>query len=272
MNAVDGGSMEEALHEPSINSPSRVHLQSACGGSTPTIVVADHQQGFTMTRLTHGLMLALMTVSPIATAARAQETHETGVYAVARVGGSIAPKQKLDFDDLSASFPNDAKYKAALTGQVGAGYDFGRFRVEQTIGYTDNELNSKDFRTDGFTGEGRSRSLAMTIAGYVDIPITDRIVPYVGGGVGAARVETRLSSTNAATGDTSSFSGKDWGLLWHADAGVGVRMSPKTTLEFGARYSQTSRLKYDGVNEAINTSYEPKLSNVSGTVGVRYAF
>jgi opacity protein-like surface antigen len=225
-----------------------------------------------MTRLTHGFMLACLVAIPLATAARAQETRETGIYAVVRAGGSIAPKQKLDLNDLSASFPEDAKYKTALTGQVGAGYDFGRFRIEQTLGYTSNELNSKDLKSDGFSGDGRTRALSMTIAGYVDIPVTDRIVPYVGGGVGAARVETRLSSQNATTGATSSFNGKDWGLMWHADAGVGVRMSPKTTLEFGARYSQTSGLKYDGLNAAIKTRYEPKLSSVSGTVGVRHVF
>lgn len=228
-----------------------------------------------MTRLTHGFMLACMVAIPLAaaaTAARAQETPETGIYVVGRVGGAIAPKQKIDLNDLSASFPDDAKYKTALTGQIGAGYDFGRFRIEQTIGYTDSNLKSKDLRADGLDGDGRTRALSMTVAGYVDIPVTDRIVPYVGGGVGAARVEARLSSANAATGATSSFDGKDWGLMWHADAGVGVRMSPKTTLEFGARYSQISGLKYDGLNAATKASYESKLSSVSGTVGVRHLF
>ena len=225
-----------------------------------------------MTRLTHGFILACMVAIPLSTAAQAQEARETGIYAVARVGGSITPKQKIDLNDLSASFPEDTKYKTGLTGQIGAGYDFGRFRVEQTLGYASNDLNAKDLRAGGLTGDGRTRSLSMTIAGYVDIPVTDRIVPYVGGGVGAARVETKLSGVNAATGDSSGFNGKDWGLMWHADAGVGVRMSPKTTLEFGARYSQTSRLKYDGLNAAIKTSYEPKLSSVSGTVGLRHLF
>jgi opacity protein-like surface antigen len=217
-------------------------------------------------------MLACMTVIPLATAAQAQDAPETGLYAVGRIGGSITPKQKLDFDDVSASFPDDAKYKTGLTGEIGAGWDFGRFRVEQTLGYAENDLNGKDLQSDGFDGDGRTRSLNLTVSGYVDIPVTARIVPYVGGGIGASRVETRLSATDASTGDVSSFDGKDWGLMWHADAGVGVRMAPKTTLEFGVRYAQTSRLKYEGVNAAIQTRYEPKLSSVSGTVGVRHVF
>lgn len=225
-----------------------------------------------MTRLTHGLMLACMAMAPMVGTATAAKAQETGIYGVIRGGGSITPKQKIDLDDFSASFPDDAKYKTGLTGQIGAGYDFGRFRIEQTLGYSKNDLNSKDLTSSGFNGDGVTKSLSMTVSGYVDFPITDRIVPYVGGGVGAARVQTKLTSANIASGAASSFEGKDWGVMWHADAGLGVRMAPKTTLEFGVSYAQTSRLKYDGVNAAIETSYQPKLSSVSGTVGVRHIF
>ncbi|UAL12452.1 outer membrane protein [Caulobacter segnis] len=222
--------------------------------------------------MTHGLMLVLLAAIPTVGAATATKAQETGIYGVVRGGGSITPKQKIDVDDLSAAFPDDAKYKTGFTGQIGAGYDFGRFRIEQTLGYGKNELNAKDLTSSGFNGEGSTKSLSMTLAGYVDIPVTARIVPYVGGGVGAARVQTELTGSRIGSGQTSGFEGKDWGLMWHADAGIGVRMAPKTTLEVGVRYAQTSRLKYDGVNAAPKTSYEPKLSSVSGTVGVRHVF
>ncbi|WP_161494998.1 outer membrane protein [Caulobacter sp. BP25] len=222
-------------------------------------------------------MLVSLTVISLSAAQNAaaqtqgQAPAETGLYAVGRVGGVVSPKQDIDVDNLSAAFPNDAKYKTGLTGEIGGGYDFGRFRVEQTIGYASSDVNSGKLASSGLNGDGRTRSLNIIVSGYLDIPVTDRIVPYVGGGAGAARVETRLTGVGAR-GLTTGFDGKDWGLLWHADAGVGYRLNPKMTLELGARYSQVSRLKYDGVNAAVGGDFQPKLSSVSATGGLRYVF
>lgn len=206
--------------------------------------------------------------------ALAQDDPVKGIYAVARAGASISPEQKFDGSSvpLSSLFDDKTKYKTGITGQIGGGYDFGLFRVEQTIGYTSNDLNLKDANTGGLTSAGRSRAFSMTVAGYVDIPVHKTIVPYVGGGIGAARVEANLSRVNSATSVGSSFSGKDWGLMWHADAGIGVRVSRKMTIEVGGRYAQTSGLKYAGESAGVATSFEPKLSTLSATIGVRHVF
>lgn len=217
--------------------------------------------------------LPLLAVSGLlATSAYAQEMNPTGIYGVARIGASITPKQKIDLDNLSAAFPDDAKYKAGLTGEIGVGYDFGRFRIEQTVGYSRNDLKSGDLRDGGFDGDGRATALNVTVAGYVDLPITERIVPFIGGGVGAARVKSNLSAVDAVTRADSGFSGKDWGLLWRADAGAGYRLAPATTLELGVRYTEISKLSYEGVSAGTDALYKPKLSTVSATVGVRHVF
>lgn len=55
----------------------------------------------------------------------------------------------------------------------------------------------------------------------------------------------------------SSYAGKDWGILWHADAGLGIRVTPKATLEVGACYSRTSSLAFNGQNVGATTRFEP---------------
>lgn len=226
-----------------------------------------------MTRSIISITLLGLTALGLATPVWAQD-DDTGIYAVARVGASISPETKFGPDDLpsSATFDEKTKYKSGITGQIGGGYDFGMFRVEQTVGYTSNDLNLKDSDTGGLVGEGRTRSFTMSVAGYVDIPVHKVIVPYVGGGIGVARVDAELSRVSSATGVGSSYAGKDWGLLLHADAGIGVRVAPKTTLELGGRYSQTSKLKYAGQSGGVATSFEPKLRSLSATLGVRYLF
>lgn len=225
----------------------------------------------TMTRLSLAFgLIGLAGLPLLSTAAYAQD-DERGIYAVARAGMAVDPEQKVDSaDDIVSAFDDKTKYKSGLTGQIGAGYDFGMFRVEQTVGYTN--LKAKNLEENGFTGEGRNKAFAMSVAGYIDIPVSSFIVPYVGGGVGITRVDASLSRTDDLTGIASSYAGKDWGMLWHADAGLGIRVSPKVTLEVGGRYSQASGLKFDGVSAGRDTVFEPKMRTLSGTVGVRYMF
>ncbi|WP_442678809.1 outer membrane protein [Sphingomonas sp. ASY06-1R] len=226
-----------------------------------------------MVRPISSLRLICFAALPLATAAHAQDEEPvTGVYAVARVGASINPKQKLKSDDISSSsFTDSSKFKTGLTGQIGGGYDFGMFRIEQTIGYNNDDLKLKNLDNNQ-VASGRTRSFSMSLAGYVDIPLHSIIVPYVGGGVGAARVEANMVRVDGTTGLGSSYSGKDWGLLWHADAGIGIQVAARTTLEVGARYSQTSRLSFAGQNFGTATSYQPTLRALSGTIGVRHVF
>ena len=56
------------------------------------------------------------------------------------------------------------------------------------------------------------------------------------------------------------------------DAGIGIQVAARTTLEVGARYSQTSRLSFAGQNFGTATSYQPTLRALSGTIGVRHVF
>ncbi len=210
-----------------------------------------------------------------ATSAHAQEADDSkGFYGVARVGASISPQSKLDPYGAPASSTLDekTKYKTGITGELGGGYDFGMFRIEQTAGYTSNNLNVQDAEKGGYAASGRTRSFTVGVSGYLDIPMGRMITPYVGGGIGASRVEANLSRVSDASGTGSSYSGKDWGLQWHADAGVGVRVARKTTVELGGRYTQTSGLKFAGQSDGVATGYQPKLRSLSAMLGIRQNF
>jgi opacity protein-like surface antigen len=224
-----------------------------------------------MTRFVFASLLTAAAALPLATAAHAQETPTKGIYAVARAGASISTDQTFKDLTSSSAFDKKTKYKTGITGEIGGGYDFGMFRIEQTVGYNSGKLDRKDAQSDGFTANGKTRSLSMSIAGYVDLPVSRMFTPYIGGGGGVARVKADLSRTNGL-GASSAYSGQDWGLMWHGDAGVGIEVAPKTTVEVGARYSQTSKLKFNGSNGVIATSYQPTLKTISGTIGVRYIF
>lgn len=207
----------------------------------------------------------------LASAAHAQSEAPRGIYAVARVGASINSDQKFNVEQLPSQFDDKTKYKTGLTGEIGGGYDFGLFRIEQTMGYNSNNLDLKGIGSNNLPASGRTRSYNISVSGYLDIPLHSIFVPYVGGGIGASRVEANLSRTGAG-GLVSQYSGKDWGLTWHGDVGVGIRVSPKATVEVGGRYSQTSKLAFEGTSNGVAARFEPTLRTLAGTVGLRYRF
>jgi opacity protein-like surface antigen len=227
-----------------------------------------------MFRFIHAVPIGCFVVLATTTSAVAQTDPVKGIYAVARAGASVSSEQKFDIDDLpsQSTFTDKTKYKTGVTGEIGAGYDFGLFRLEQTIGYMGNDLNAKDTALDGFAAGGRTRTYTVSINGYIDIPLHSVVVPYVGGGIGASRVEADLTRVGTTTGSGSSYSGKDWGMTFHGDVGVGVHVTPKATVELGGRYTQTGSLKFQGQNLGSAATFQPKLHSLSALLGVRYVF
>lgn len=208
--------------------------------------------------------LAILPLAP----SHAQEIVDKGFYAVARAGASVNPELKFDSEALGVSAISDdtVKYKVAPFGEVGGGYSFGKFRVEETLGYSSSDAKSSN-------AQGRARFYYLTVSGFADIPVTDVVVPYVGGGMGAVRVDSDLSWANALTNTDVTIQGKAWGPFWHVDAGVGFRVAPKITVDLGVRYAKSfSSMK--GIGHDDNDGLVPvaQFNAASALLGARYHF
>jgi opacity protein-like surface antigen len=230
-----------------------------------------------------GLVLACHRISPLlavalalaGTAAHAQDAQDApqkGWYGVARGGATVDASQSLDSAGLptNVTFDQKTRHNTAPTGELGAGYSFGMFRLEQTVGYTG--ITPRNLTSGNYTGSGRTNALTLAVSGFVDIPTGTRFSPFLGAGVGAARVQSHLSRVDEGTGNDSSYDGNKFGLLWHADAGVGYRISQHLTAELSGRYTSISNLSFDGQSNGVSVTYKPKIGYISALAGVRYAF
>ncbi len=210
----------------------------------------------------------MLTAAPAA----AQSSEKvTGPYVVARAGVAADTDAKLRENGAAlGSLSRESDFKPGFTGEIGGGYDFGGFRLEGTVGYTNAKLDRE--RQGNVGADGRIRSVKLGIAGYVDIPVSDSVVPYVGAGIGASRVRTSLLRPGPTVAQDTRFAGRDWGLHFHVDAGLGIRLAPRTTLEIGARYMRTTKLEYDGGIGPSAQDFKPRLSSVSAMAGIRQVF
>lgn len=246
----------------------------------------------------------------VTTPASAQNRSEPGPYAVARAGVQLdsdikfpkQPQQPATKPGAKPAAPIPATTppgfsrniddKAGFTGELGAGYDFGGFRLEGTVGYNTAAVNGAKLGDRSNFADGRLKSLDLGVSGYVDLNPGGRLNPFVGGGIGASRVSLDVSrNANATVPATpaprragTQLNGRDWGFHWHADAGIGYALTPKTTLEIAGRYAQTSALDFKGrtvtvtgtgataVPTATTAMYKPKTSSTSLMIGLRQKF
>ena len=216
----------------------------------------------------------LLIVALCAAATPALAQTSSGVYGVVRAGAAIDSDSK--FKDRDTAAPANVRksedFKPGFNGELGVGYATGPFRVEGTVGYTRATIDTK--RTGA---EGRAKQLNLGLSAYADIPTGSAITPYVGGGIGASRVEADFARVGGTPAAGSRYSGKDWGYQWHLDAGVGIQVAEKTALELGARYTRTSALEYRGFSGpvgvgAVADSFTPRLASVSVLAGIRHRF
>lgn len=130
----------------------------------------------------------------------------------------------------------------------GVGYRFNRwFRADVTgeyrsaaaftglERYRDASL-SLGYGTDEYTAS--KREVAVLLNGYVDLGSWYGLTPFLGAGVGAARITLdNFKDTNVVTqGLAYAKAGSKTNLAWALHAGVGYEVSPSFTVELAYRY------------------------------------
>jgi len=205
-----------------------------------------------------------------------------------------------------SSFEQTTNFDAAPTFQVGVGYQFNNWFRADVTGQYRGKSNFKG--TDNFTfpwGGGTasgidnynaSKSEVLVLANaYADLGTWWCVTPFIGAGVGAARVSingfTDTGANNAnftALGvpvvsgpPVASFataaSGSQWNFAWAIHAGIGYKISPNATLEFAYHYVNLG----DGITGVASTfdgsssGHVFKFNDITShdlTLGVRWNF
>lgn len=136
------------------------------------------------------------------------------------------------------------------------GYAFGKenntgVRLEGELSYWNNQVDGGQFN-----GADVSATAGMLNA-YVDFNRQGKWQPYLGAGVGYAKIE----------GDQGANSISDEGVGYQAMAGVGIVLSPQLTMDVGYRYLKVPNLDGD-FDGRVSADY----TNQAVTLGLRYQF
>ncbi len=214
-----------------------------------------------------------------------------GPYIGIEGGGNWEMSQNIKSDDLSTIGNFD--YKSGWVGGVTAGYSgvYG-FRPELQIDYRRNDVNKLSVGSAAISGGGTTGAISTyDVAGFqntytamgnlwYDVKLPDglfnRIHPYAGGGIGAARVDFRnveLHYQNdfvTATSDlVNDFSTK---LAYQGGAGIAIDLTPNLTASVDYRYLQTARGSYNIAGTDGQANVNARYRAQSGMLTLRYAF
>lgn len=162
--------------------------------------------------------------------------------------------------DAEASFSEGYTIGGAL------GYRFGLQKnlsldVEGEVTYRENDFDEIDLLGTSLDAGGDVSSLAFMGNIWLNLALGDSgFVPYVGGGIGATRIETNdVSVTGFTLSDESDTVGA--GQL---GAGIGYRITENVSVSFDYRFLMSEEPEFDDV-EAENENHSLRL-------GLRYLF
>lgn len=168
-------------------------------------------------------------------AAIAQATVE-GWYA--EVGGGLSLVSDIDVDRLGSGFNIDSDVGYMVSGAFGK--QFRNVHVELEAIFSENELNELSGTGTGTTMTGDLRIMGAMANVYYDFDFGRSWRPFVGGGIGLARISLK----DASAPGFFSVDDDDDVVAYQLRAGISYSLSAHTDFIVNYRYFVTDDLDF----------------------------
>ena len=172
-----------------------------------------------------------------------------------------------------------------LAAGAAAPVKYGQIRGEVELGWNDDAKDSnsfafkvKDTYNHKFATELSVYSAMLNV--YYDIDTGTKLTPYVGGGIGMARLKnkTRVTGTTPAGDLDLGSSESENNFAWNIGAGVAYAVNDKVSVDAGYRYTDYGNVKESvsqavpglGVPLDVNGKYD--VTSHEFLIGARYSF
>jgi OmpA-OmpF porin, OOP family len=205
---------------------------------------------------------------------------DTGWYGRADVGYSFAGDTFGSEADYEAPAPlvappvgtrqlnTEADLEEDWMQSLGLGYAFANgFRLEGELGHRFNSIEP-----DANFGGDDIHAWSGMLNGIYDFNHGGSIQPYIGVGVGAARL---LNKAYTPLGN-QQVNGEDTVFAYQGLIGIGFTLSPQATLDLGYRYFVANGGSYDGISTSptvlAGSSWDGDYTHQAVTLGLRWAF
>lgn len=193
-------------------------------------------------------------------------------------GGGVFPSDSEFTGPLGQTdFDYDTGY--AINGAVGYRmpvrvFGFIQPRVELEVGYLDADIDGSNL---AFTGGGETfgdqSAVTLYVNSYADLRFSDnqRLVPYIGGGAGAAFLDFNARQSFNGGAPSLIASSDDTVFAGHAAVGATYELSDRLELFGEGRYFRFSRVDVEFVGPPAVRD-DGRIDGYLATAGVRWKF
>lgn len=200
-----------------------------------------------------GVFLAFSFSTALAAAGMAE-----GVYLSAKVGLSLLSDSDLSYSDGSTgklSFDNGWGLDLAL------GYQLPMFRLEGEVAYRVNDADEFSDSDGVWKVNGDVKALTLMLNGYYDFCNTTPFTPYLGAGIGMARID--------GSSDELGWDDSDNVFAYQLMVGAAYALSKQLSVELEYRYVGTQDPEFE---DGLGGTVEAEVSDHNLMVGLRFLF
>jgi len=172
-------------------------------------------------------------MTTLASAAFAQDAPASPIYVQLDAGASM---YNTKIKGLTGNF--DTGW--SLDGRIGR-YASRLFRTELELGY-------EEANTSPVGMKGKVSNFDIMANGILDIPTESSFTPYIGAGVGGARIEADVTAP-----PIPRFDAADWAFAYQGIAGVDWHLTPQTALGVRYRYLDAQPVHLAGFKTEHNS-------------------
>lgn len=196
---------------------------------------------------------------------------ESGFYLSARGGPSFMGKTSNDIKLPAAGLTFDVESEhgvgTAVAGSVGYKMRWG-LRLEGEVAWRRNSISRFRVVGVGVPASGSVSSLAGMANIFYDFDNSSRWTPYVGGGLGIARVSINKAAI-AVGGGLALANDSATAFAYQAGGGVMFEVFPRLNLMLDVRYFGTRPVTF---THNFGGSFRRSTSSVDVSVGLKYQF
>lgn len=198
-------------------------------------------------------------------------------YVSANAGGTIFSDADITDTAAIGSFTGEVGFDTGFGVSAAVGYAYGALRFEGEISYRKNDLGDLQVNSltlggttisgalGTFALDGDTTALGFMANGWYDFATGTPWVPFVGAGVGVAKINIDIESV---AGIPTIYDESDTVLAYQAGVGLGYKVTPKTTVSLSYRFFGTVDPEFDDGFDKIDSEY----TNHSVMIGVLARF
>lgn len=180
-------------------------------------------------------------------------------YIEGMAGVSLPEDSEVNAGGASA----DVSLDAGFTGGLALGYTYRNgFRAELELGLHDNDID----RAPGLAINGDVQVFSLMLNAFYDFDYGGPITPFLGVGIGGARVTVDADAHPNVTGTVDD---SDSGLAWQAMAGVAYEINDRMRASLRYRYFSAPDIN---LTSSGGTSFETDYASHDIMFGLRWSF